>query len=79
MKEKRPSTIDYEQHEIIYRHWYITDKGERHLVEEPIGVSYSVVLGTHEWGARPYIVNEMIDKIKFMLLDRMGGEENERP
>ena len=77
MSEKRPSTIDYEQHEIIYRHWYITDKGERILVEEPISVSYSVVLGTNGWDARPYIVNEMIDKIKFALLDRMGEREND--
>jgi len=72
---RKPSTIDYEQHEVIYRHWYIDDRSERHLIEEPIGVSYSIVLGTGEGMPRPYVVNEMIDKIKFMLLDRMGGGE----
>ncbi len=69
---KKPSTIEYEQHEVLYRHWYIDDQGKKHLIEEPIGVSYSIVLGTNEIMPRPYIVNEMIDKIKFMLLDRLG-------
>ena len=73
---RKPSTIEYEQHEVLYRRWYIDDQGKRHLVEEPIEVSYSIVLGTGEWIPRPYVVNELIDKIKFMLLDRMGGKEN---
>lgn len=76
MSKERPSTVEYEQHKIIYHHYYIDDKGERISVEEPIVASYTVVLGTNEWGARPYIVNEMIDKIKFMLLERLEKEND---
>lgn len=65
-----PPTIELEEHEIIYRHYYVDNKGKRYPLEEPIVCRQVTVLGDQY--SQPWLVNEMLDKLKYFMLQQMN-------
>lgn len=68
--EHEPPTIEVEEHEIIYRHYYVDNKGNRHPLEQPIVCRQVTLLGDQY--SQPWLINEMIDKLKHFMLQQIG-------
>ena len=63
----------FEEYELRFAHNYVDEKGVRHKVEEPIVTRYMVVMERQDYVVpRPYVFNEMFEKIRDYMLNRLG-------
>ena len=60
----------FERYRIVLRHEYFDGKGNHYDIEEPLAVEYTVLHGDY-YTHVPTLINEMMDKFKFALLDRL--------
>ena len=63
--------IPFERYKIILCHEYSDSDGQLHNIEEPLCVSYVVVRG-EKYGGESIMINEMMDRLKQALLQRIG-------
>lgn len=62
----------FEEYELRLYHNFINGKGERHRAEEPIVTRYMIAMENRDYMApRPYLVNEMLDRIKEYMLSKV--------
>lgn len=69
-----PPTLEFEEHEIVYRHCYVDKEGKRHPLEEPIVCRQLTAIG--ERGSQLWLINEMLDKLKHFMLQQVGTEND---
>lgn len=60
----------FERYRIVLRHEYFDGNGNHYDIEEPLAVEYTVLHGDY-YIPVPRMINEMMDKIKFALIDRL--------
>lgn len=62
----------FEEYELRLYHNFINGKGERHKAEEPVVTRYMVMIENQDFLVpRPYIVNEMLDRIKDYMISKL--------
>lgn len=62
----------FEEYELRFYHNFIDGKGERHKAEEPIVTRYMIAMENRDYmSPRPYLVNEMLDRIKEYMLSKV--------
>lgn len=62
----------FEEYELRFYHNFIDGKGERHKAEEPIVTRYMIAMENRDYiASRPYLVNEMLDRIKEYMLSKV--------
>lgn len=72
IKEEELEKLCFEEYELRLYHNFINGKGERHRAEEPVVTRYMVAIEKQDYLVpRPYIVNEMFDKIKEYVLSKL--------
>lgn len=64
----------FERYRIVLRHEYSDGQGDHHEIEEPLAVEYTI-LRSECYIPVPTLINEMMDKLKFALLDRLKKED----
>jgi len=63
----------FEEYELRFVHKYVDDKGVKHELEEPIVTRYMVMIEKQDYSIpRSYIFNEMFEKIRGYMLNRLG-------
>ena len=71
-KKEELEKLCFEEYELRLYHNFINGKGERHKAEEPIVTRYMVVIENQDFVVpRPYIVNELLDRIKEFVLSKL--------
>ena len=60
----------FERYRIVLRHEYFDGNGNHYEIEEPLAVEYTVFRGDY-YRPVPTLINEMMDKLKFALIDRL--------
>lgn len=70
--EKELEKICFEEYELRLYHYFVNGKGERHQAEEPIVTRYMVVIEKEDRIVpKPYIVNEMMDRIRGYMVNKL--------
>lgn len=70
-KEELEKTC-FEEYELRLYHNFVNGKGERHQAEEPIVTRYMVVIEKEDRIVpKPYIVNEMMDRIRGYMVNKL--------
>ena len=64
----------FERYRIVLRHEYFDGQGNHHEIEEPVAVEYTILRGEF-FIPVPTLINEMMDRLKFALLDRLKKED----
>lgn len=73
IKKEELEKLCFEEYELRLYHNFINGKGERHRAEEPIVTRYMVAIENQDrLFPRPYIVNELLDRIKEFVLSKLG-------
>lgn len=68
--------LSYEKYRIVLTHEYIDSDGQKHRLEEPLAVEYTLLLDNMGFTVRPSVlINEMMDKLKIGLLTRFENNE----
>ena len=65
--------IPYERYCIVLTHEYVDSEGEKHSLEEPLAVEY-LALDRYR---SVLLINEMMDKLKYALLERFQNNAEE--
>ena len=72
IKKEELEKLCFEEYELRLYHNFIDGKGERYQAEEPIVTRYMVAMEKQDYMVpRPYLVNEMLDRIKGYMLSRV--------
>lgn len=66
--------IAFETYRLTLSHFFVDDKGNRHKLEDPYVLEYSVDR-TNSLAPVPCIINSMMDRFKQELLRMMEGSE----
>ncbi len=62
----------FEEYELRLYHNFIDSKGGRHKADEPIVTRYMIAMENRDYMApKPYLVNEMLDRIKEYILSKV--------
>ena len=70
--EKELEKFCFEEYELRLYHNFVNGKGERHQAEEPIVTRYMVVIEKEDRIVpKPYIVNEMMDRIRGYMVNKL--------
>ena len=64
----------FERYRIVLRHEYFDGHGNHYNIEEPLAVEYTI-LRSEYYIPVPTLINDMMDKLKFALLDRLKKED----
>ena len=72
IKKEELEKFCFEEYELRLYHNFVNGKGERHKAEEPIVTRYMVMIEKQDCVVpRPYIVNEMMDKIREYMVSKV--------
>lgn len=76
ISEKEKINLCFEEYELRFVHNYVDEKGVRHKADEPIISRYMVVMERQDYIIpKPYIFNELFEKIRDYMLNRLGERE----
>ena len=64
----------FERYRVILKHEYFDNQGNHYEIEEPLAVEYTI-LRSEYYIPVTILINEMMDKLKFALLDRLKKED----
>ena len=72
IKKEELEKFCFEEYELRLYHNFVNGKGERHKAEEPIVTRYMVMIEKQDFVVpRPYIVNEMLDRIREYMVSKL--------
>ena len=60
----------FERYRVILKHEYFDNQGNHYEIEEPLVLDYTF-LRSEYYISVPTLINDMMDRLKFALLDRL--------